>query len=306
MKRSHLVTVWLLLGGPILAVSAATGQLSCPQMPDKITQVSHDVRSDVEVGVGTLGKLKAGQLGVKTDVIAKNLFDKYPNIDRLVVVQMMSATYCEMIRDSRTLKDSEKIHLWSEFSDRVFKFVNPTYNAPPAQAPKSKKNPTPANKSNPASAGPGESGKSEERNVTQAVAPCGIAQVGNKNVATVNCAPPERHLDEATTKRLAAAYKSDGTWIRIATLLVPETQHLASEIAVPLHVKSREIEFLAAFDGIAVIVHDQHDSAVPAATEILKALAALEPHVRHSTDPSLAAPGTIFIMVGSPSKNPPT
>ncbi len=97
-------------------------------MPDKITQVNRDVRSDVEVGIGSLGKLKAGQLGAKADVVAKNLFDKYPNTDRLLIAQMMSATYCGMIRDTKTIKDSEKIRLWSEFSERVFRFENPAYN----------------------------------------------------------------------------------------------------------------------------------------------------------------------------------
>ena len=146
MKRSHWAKVWGLLAGPLLAGGAATAQLPCPPMPDKITQVNHDVRSDVKAGIGTLGKLKAGQLGVETDVVAKNLFDKYPNADRLVVVQMMAATYCPMIRDSKTLKDYEKLRMWSEFSDRVFKFENPNYNAAPTPAPKVKPNLTPTDK----------------------------------------------------------------------------------------------------------------------------------------------------------------
>lgn len=120
--------------------SSSPAQIPCPPMPDKITQVNHDVQSDVQLGIGSLGKLQAGQLGVKTDVIAKNLFDKYPNADRVIVVQMMAATYCPMIRDDKTLKDGEKRQLWSEFQDRVFKFANPSYSPSPAQRPKSKPN----------------------------------------------------------------------------------------------------------------------------------------------------------------------
>ena len=138
MKRSHLLTVWALLGGPLLTVGVSTAQLQCPPMPDKITQVNRDVRSEVEANVGSLGKLKAGQVGVKTEVVAKNLFDKYPNTDRIAVVQMMAATYCSMIRDSKTLKDSEKLRLWEEFSERVFKFENPSYNPPLPTTSKSK------------------------------------------------------------------------------------------------------------------------------------------------------------------------
>lgn len=120
-------------------------------MPDNITQVNHDVRSDVEVGVGSLGKLKAGEIGVKTEVVAKTLFDKYPNTDRIVVVQMMAATYCSIIRESKTLKDPEKLRLWQEFSDRVFKFENPTYNPARPPAPKPKSNLTPTDKGQSAS-----------------------------------------------------------------------------------------------------------------------------------------------------------
>ncbi|MGO9119303.1 MAG: DUF1566 domain-containing protein [Desulfomonilaceae bacterium] len=118
-------------------------------MPDKITQVNHDVRLEAQADVGSLGKLKAGQVGVKTDVVAKNLFDKYPHADRIVVVGMMAATYCSMIRASKTLTDSEKLLLWSEFSERIFKFVDPDYIPTPTTS-KSKDQSKPASKDSPA------------------------------------------------------------------------------------------------------------------------------------------------------------
>ena len=71
MRRSFFIAV---LGWVILAVSVALA-LDCPPMPE---QVNHDVKVDVDVGVGSIGKLKAGQVGAKTDVVAKNLFDKVP------------------------------------------------------------------------------------------------------------------------------------------------------------------------------------------------------------------------------------
>jgi hypothetical protein len=111
-------------------------------MPNKITQVTHDVLVDVNAGVGSLGKVQAGQLGIKTGVVAKNLFDKYPNTDRILIAQMMAATYCPMIRDDKALKDAEKRHLWSEFQDRVFNFANPSYH-PGSSETKSKSRVTP-------------------------------------------------------------------------------------------------------------------------------------------------------------------
>ncbi len=103
MRRSFFIAV---LASVIVGLSVAYAQLACPPMPDKVTQVNRDVRSDVDVSVGSLGKMKAGQLGVKTDVVAKNLFDKYPNTDRVLIAQMMSATYCGLIRDSKSLGES--------------------------------------------------------------------------------------------------------------------------------------------------------------------------------------------------------
>jgi hypothetical protein len=148
MRRLRLLRAcWALLCGPTLTISICVSQeaFPCPAMPDKVTQVNHDVSVDVKAGVGSLGKLKAGEVGAKTDVVAKNLFDKYPNSDRIIIAQMMAATYCPMIRDSKDLKDSEKRRLWSEFSNRVFKFENPT-SSPPSP-PKPKGSPPVADKS---------------------------------------------------------------------------------------------------------------------------------------------------------------
>jgi hypothetical protein len=142
MRRSHLLTACCALLGPILAVSVSMAQdpFPCPEMPDKITQVNRDVKVDVKAAVGPLRIVKAGEIGVKTDVVAKNLFDKYPNTDRIVIAQMMAATYCPMIRNSKDLKDSEKRRLWTEFYNRVFKFENPSYNPAPTPTPKPKGN----------------------------------------------------------------------------------------------------------------------------------------------------------------------
>ncbi len=132
MNRFFLLRAWALLSGLILSVCLAAAQtLTCPQMPDKVTQVNHDVQTGVSAGVGSLGKLKAGELGLKTDVIAKNLFDKYPNVDRVMVVQMMAATYCSLLRDSKSATDSEKLRRWEAFTDRAYKFYDPKYDPTP-------------------------------------------------------------------------------------------------------------------------------------------------------------------------------
>jgi hypothetical protein len=189
MKRLLRPTVWGLLALPILLIDLSMAEIPCPEMPDKITQINHDVRSDVDVGIGSLGKLKAGQLGVQTDVVAKNLFDKYPNTDRVIVVQMMAATYCGMLRDSTSLKDHEKIQLWSEFLDRVFKFENPDYKPAPAK-------PAQGQKANGKGAqSPAASPKPTSGNIVQGPGSVvSVNQQGGITAAQVNIGIPDRHL----------------------------------------------------------------------------------------------------------------
>src|SRR5438270_3821251 len=78
----------------------AQAEVVCPPMPVAVTTISKDVKSDINATVGSLGKLKAGDLAIRTEVVSKNLFDKYPNLDRLLALQTMSATYCAMLNQS--------------------------------------------------------------------------------------------------------------------------------------------------------------------------------------------------------------
>jgi serine/threonine protein kinase len=106
----------------IAILAAATGDafadIACPPMPAAVTNVSRDIRSDISASVGTLGPVKAGEIGSKTEVIAKTLFDKYPNIDKLLTLQTMAATYCSMLA-SASIPDTEKLARWESFQERV-------------------------------------------------------------------------------------------------------------------------------------------------------------------------------------------
>lgn len=113
-----LVCFFLFALGPM-----ASGAIPCPAMPAAVTEVQRDINSDINAGVGTLGKLKAGELQIKTEVVAKNLFSKYPNVDKLLALQTMSATYCAMLRDS-SLTDKEKLDRWEIFQNKVLDLKN--------------------------------------------------------------------------------------------------------------------------------------------------------------------------------------
>ncbi|MBI3525721.1 MAG: hypothetical protein HY066_14585 [Betaproteobacteria bacterium] len=103
----------------LLSVQAhAASTLPCPPMPAAVTDVSRDVKSDIGVSVGSLGRVKAGELGVKTETVANNLFGRFPNVDRLLALQMMASTYCGML-NALDIPNSEKLSRWERFQDKV-------------------------------------------------------------------------------------------------------------------------------------------------------------------------------------------
>ncbi len=116
--RITLITIALSTFG-ILLPAYAVGDIECPAMPSAVTQVNRDVRLDVQARVGSLGKVVAGELAAKADVTAKNLFAKYPNVDRILTIQMMASTYCSLLRSS-SLTSSERLRRWEQFSSKVF------------------------------------------------------------------------------------------------------------------------------------------------------------------------------------------
>lgn len=97
-------------------MSCAT--IVCPPMPAAVTDINHDVKSDISASVGVLGRVKAGEVAVDTEIVANNLFSKYPNVDKLFALQTMAATYCAMLQSS-ALPDSDKLSRWEQFQEKV-------------------------------------------------------------------------------------------------------------------------------------------------------------------------------------------
>jgi hypothetical protein len=136
-----------LLLATVLLPPYAVAEIPCPPMPGSTTDVNHDVKSHVDAAVGTLGKVKAGELSVQTEVVAKNLIKDLPHADRLMIAQMMAATYCAMIRDNTAIAEKDKPAMWDRFLNKTYSFFsgneqsNPDEKkgAPPgSQAPQSR------------------------------------------------------------------------------------------------------------------------------------------------------------------------
>jgi hypothetical protein len=100
-------------------------------MPEAVTTVSHNVKEDINASAGSLGRVKVAEVGSKTEVIADNLFSKYPNVDKLLTLQTMAATYCALLVSS-DLKDIDKVDRWNAFQEKV---LNLQSSMPPPRPP---------------------------------------------------------------------------------------------------------------------------------------------------------------------------
>ena len=112
----------------------AYAAFNCPPMPTAVTSVNKDIKSDISASVGSLGRVKVGEIGIKTEIEAKNLFAKYPNVDKLLALQTMSATYCDMLKNTTAISELEKIERWERFQDKVLDLRSNPPTAPKGQS----------------------------------------------------------------------------------------------------------------------------------------------------------------------------
>jgi hypothetical protein len=93
----------------MLCNAAWVADFPCPE-PTK--QVQSDIAGDVQGQAQGLLKLATAELkgGVHKTVV--NLWDKYPNADRIAIVQNLQSTSCNLVKTSTTLSDEQKIDKW--------------------------------------------------------------------------------------------------------------------------------------------------------------------------------------------------
>jgi hypothetical protein len=108
-------------------------------MPSKANEVSNDIKLDAKAAAGTIGKVKAADMALTFDKAAVSFLDKYRDADRVVLINMMAATYCSMLRDSTELTDKEKDSRWVVFNDKVFALLTTAPRPPAAGTPSGQK-----------------------------------------------------------------------------------------------------------------------------------------------------------------------
>jgi hypothetical protein len=90
----------------LTAVPAAHAAMVCPDPPQNVAK---ELVTETEANVSGLRSLVGGSLKNKTEVTAKNLFEKYPNADRVAVATLMMSMFCRELDVSTTLSDAQKL-----------------------------------------------------------------------------------------------------------------------------------------------------------------------------------------------------
>lgn len=92
--------------------------------PEPMKQITSNVKGEISAQAQALLKITgAGFKGVvETSVV--NLFEKYPNADKIAVVQNYQSLACNVIKNS-TLPDERKFGMIMELATSLEKFIRP-------------------------------------------------------------------------------------------------------------------------------------------------------------------------------------
>ncbi|MGD9539970.1 hypothetical protein [Methylocystis sp.] len=96
----------------LLALGIAMQDYACAepfQCPEPIKQLDSTLQGSISGKAQAL--LKLGDVnftgGVQTSVV--NLLEKYPNADRIAIAQTLQSMTCQVLRNSGSLSDSQKL-----------------------------------------------------------------------------------------------------------------------------------------------------------------------------------------------------
>lgn len=98
------------------AQASAAWSMDCPAPPQNVAK---DIVVDTQGSASGLGRLVGGELKNRVEVTAKNLFEKYPNADRITVATLMMSVFCQQIDKSSQLSDKDKLDQLNVVNDRL-------------------------------------------------------------------------------------------------------------------------------------------------------------------------------------------
>ena len=95
---------------------SAAFAIDCPAPPQNVAK---EIVTDTEGAVSGLKFVLGGSLRNRVEVTAKNLFEKYPNADRIAVATLIMNQFCQLIDHSSQLSDKEKLDQLDLVNERL-------------------------------------------------------------------------------------------------------------------------------------------------------------------------------------------
>jgi len=96
--------------------------LDCPKPP---AQTARNVSVETRATLAALGKLGAGELQNKVQVTVQPLLDKVPNVDKVLLAQMLTSVFCQLLSDDK-IDSREKLERFQTFSRSVMDMASST------------------------------------------------------------------------------------------------------------------------------------------------------------------------------------
>jgi hypothetical protein len=112
-----LVPTILTLSAPI----ARAADFACPPPSE---QVANDINVDINGSAQTFLKIGAAQVQGTVQKTVVDLFSKYPNADRVAIINTLISTTCNFVKSS-TLSDNDKLNRWMAIYPAILTLMPP-------------------------------------------------------------------------------------------------------------------------------------------------------------------------------------
>lgn len=127
-KHSKYVT-YILLSLILLVYPTAiwAAQIKCPTPP---AQLDRNIVVEIKGDMGRILKSIGINIDAKFSSIAENLFEKYPNSDKLIISQMLVSISCQFLSNASELSDEEKFKKLDKMNEQVLSLFRKSFLPP--------------------------------------------------------------------------------------------------------------------------------------------------------------------------------
>ncbi len=122
----------------VLAAGSPAWAIQC----EKLQTADKDLEVQVSAVIAKVGPIKGAEADAKVKSAARQVLEKLPNADRLILHHLMYFTYCTTLRDDSTISETERSKRINEYNRVLMKALQPS--SPPQRPDPSPKARPPA------------------------------------------------------------------------------------------------------------------------------------------------------------------